>query len=171
MFWGSRFRICTAKRVQNVLHNIWRYLLNNEFLNAISKMFQCNCEMNVLDCMSPSNLNSANFICYLILIWFVRTSIYYQFKMNMLFMGSSNQFQKIRISTLHEFNHLRFKFESLKFHKVMKSLVEDDFYWKLNPMKSSWICFPLKKLCFQIVYYLVTVICYLWFLSCFVITG
>ena len=79
------------------------------FSNAISKRFQCNCEMNVLDCMSPSNLNSANFICYLILIWFVRTSIYYQFEINILLMESSNQFWKIRISTLHEFNHLRFQ--------------------------------------------------------------
>ena len=38
--------------------------------------------MNVLDCMSPSNLNSANFSCYLILIWFVRTSIYYQYEIS-----------------------------------------------------------------------------------------
>ena len=49
-----------------VKHKIQSYSLEF-FSNIISKMIQSNCEMNVLDCMSPSNLNSANFICYLIL--------------------------------------------------------------------------------------------------------
>ena len=101
--------------------------------------------MNVLDCMSPSNLNSANFSCYLILIWFVRTSIYYQSEINILLMGSSNQFEKIRISTLHGFNHLRFKYESLKCHNVIKSLVEEEFYWKLNPTRCYQVKFAFVK--------------------------